>query len=200
MSCNALFLICTIIGGEARNIIMFLVFRFLAGCAGVAPLTIGAGSIGDLFTATQRGSSMAIFSMGPVAGGYITEGWGWRWVFHILSIAVSFPLIRRLALHTGSFKSFVVNLLSFFLNETYTPTLLKAKALRLRKAHSDPLYCSKYASSLPAATVFKHAILRPMKLLFLSPIVSLLSLHMSMVYGYLYLLFTTFCLVGALNK
>jgi hypothetical protein len=34
-----------------------------------------------------------------------------------------------------------------------------------------------------------------MKLLFLSPIVSLLSLHLSMVYGYLYLLFTTVNLV-----
>jgi MFS family permease len=76
---------------------MFLAFRFFAGCAGVAPLTIGAGSIGDLMAPAQRGTAMAIFSMGPllgpiigpIAGGYISEGWGWRWVFRILGIAVS---------------------------------------------------------------------------------------------------------------
>jgi hypothetical protein len=84
---------------------------------------------------------------------------------------------------------------SLFLNETYAPTQLAAKAAHLRKQHNDPAYQSKFHTNLPAMTVFKRAILRPMKLLFLSPIVSLLSLHLSMVYGYLYLLFTTFTMV-----
>lgn len=83
---------------------MFLAFRFLAGCAGVAPLTIGAGSIGDLMTVAQRGSAMAIFSLGPllgpiigpIAGGYVSEGLGWRWVFRILSIAVRSPSLSRI--------------------------------------------------------------------------------------------------------
>jgi len=88
-----------------------------------------------------------------------------------------------------------VTIISFFLNETYAPTLLKHKAAYLRKQHNDQQYQSKFHTALPAATVFKRAILRPMKLLFLSPIVSLLSLHLSMVYGYLYLLFTTFTMV-----
>ncbi len=83
----------------------------------------------------------------------------------------------------------------FFLDETYSPTLLEARAASLRKKHSEPLYRSRYASDLPPRTVFNNAILRPLKLLFLSPIVSLLSLHVAFVYGLLYLLFTTFTTV-----
>ena len=63
-----MFLATTIVCGEAPNLVVFLAFRFLAGCAGVAPLTIGAGSIGDLFVAEQRGSAMALFSLGPLLG------------------------------------------------------------------------------------------------------------------------------------
>lgn len=39
--------------------------------------------------------------------------------------------------------------------------------------------------------LFLFSIVRPMKMLFLSPIVFLLSLYVGVIYGYLYLLFTT---------
>jgi MFS family permease len=47
---------------------MLLAFRFLAGCIGAAPLTIGAGSISDLMVAKERGRAMAILSLGPTLG------------------------------------------------------------------------------------------------------------------------------------
>ncbi|CZR69920.1 related to multidrug resistant protein [Phialocephala subalpina] len=181
--CNVLFLACTIVCGESPNLGMLLAFRFWAGCAGVAPLTIGAGSVGDLMRAEERGGAMAIFSLGPligpiigpIAGGYISESIGWRWVFRILACC-----------------SAVVTVVTFFLDETYATTLLEAKAKKLRETHNDHAYKSKFASNLPKKTVWKRAIIRPLKMLFMSPIVSLLSLHMSLVYGLLYLLFTTF--------
>ncbi|KUJ08154.1 MFS general substrate transporter [Mollisia scopiformis] len=184
--CNILFLACTIVCGESPNLGMLLAFRFWAGCAGVAPLTIGAGSVGDLMRAEERGGAMAIFSLGtligpiigPIAGGYISQSIGWRWVFRILSCA-----------------SPVVTVVTFFLDETYATTLLEAKAKKLRETHNDPAYKSKYASGLPKKVVWKRAIVRPLKMLFLSPIVSLLSLHLSLVYGLLYVLFTTFTAV-----
>ncbi|CAL3970828.1 hypothetical protein PZA11_007249 [Diplocarpon coronariae] len=183
-SCNVIFCATTIVCGESANLGMLLAFRFWAGCAGVAPLTIGAGSIGDLMKTEERGVAMAIFSLGPllgpiigpIAGGYIAESIGWRWVFRILGIS-----------------SFIVTIISLvFMDETYGPTLLEAKAAALRKKYCDPSYRSKYALDLPPRTIFARAILRPMKLLFLSPIVSLMSLHVAFVYGLLYLLFTTF--------
>lgn len=72
-SCNVLFCAFTIVCGESQNLGMLLAFRFWAGCAGVAPLTIGAGSIGDLMQAEERGGAMAIFSLGPLLGPIIGE-------------------------------------------------------------------------------------------------------------------------------
>lgn len=50
---------------------------------------------------------------------------------------------------------------------------------------------SKLDKGLPPREVFLRAIVRPTKMLLFSPICFLLSLYMAIVYGYLYLLFTT---------
>lgn len=77
------------------------------------------------------------------------------------------------------------------MRETYAPTLLERKAKMLREKNNDPLYKSKYASKFSGKIVFQHAIIRPLKLLFKSPIVALLSLHLALTFGLLYLLVTT---------
>jgi multidrug resistance protein len=184
--CNVLFCMFTIACAYSKNMAMMMIFRFLAGCAGVAPLTIGAGSIGDLMIAEERGVAMSLFSLGPllgpiigpIAGGYVSQDLGWRWVFKIIAIA------------SGA-STFAV----FLLDETYAPILLEVKAASLRAETGDPLYKSRYATDFSPATVFKHAISRPLKLLLTSPIVFLLSTHLALVYGLLYLLFTTFTTV-----
>jgi hypothetical protein len=79
-----------------------------------------------------------------------------------------------------------------FMRETYPPIILSKKVLRLRKETGNPRLQSKLHSPLPPRTLFLQSIIRPAKLLFLSPIVFLLSLFMAIIYGYLYLLFTTF--------
>lgn len=79
---------------------MFLAVRFIAGCAGSAPLTIGGGTIADVTTPSQRGVAMGLFSLGPVlgpclgpiAGGFIAESLGWRWTFRVLAIVVRLRL------------------------------------------------------------------------------------------------------------
>lgn len=77
------------------------------------------------------------------------------------------------------------------MRETYPPILLERKASRLRKETGNAALRSKMDAGRSPTDYFKHGIVRPMKLLFLSPIVLLLSLHMAVSYGYLYLLFTT---------
>ena len=75
---------------------MLIAFRFLAGCA--APFTIGGGVIADLIIQEERGVAMSLFSVGPllgpivgpIAGGYLAQAEGWRWVFWVIAIAVSF--------------------------------------------------------------------------------------------------------------
>ena len=95
--CNALFVIWTMACALAPNIGALLVFRVFAGIAGSCPLTIGGGSIADLIAQEKRGAAMAIFALGPlmgpvlgpVAGGYLGQAAGWRWVFWLITIAVS---------------------------------------------------------------------------------------------------------------
>jgi hypothetical protein len=85
---------------------------------------------------------------------------------------------------------------SFMLDEAYAPVLLAAKAQRLRATTGNEQYRSNYVTEvLRQRVVFERAVVHPLKLLFMSPIVFLLSLHVTLVYSYLYLLFTTFTVI-----
>lgn len=67
--------------------------------------------------------------------------------------------------------------------------------MRLRKETGNQELRSKLDSGLSPRDLFLRSIVRPSKMLIFSPIVFLLSLFMAIVYGVLYLLFTTFTFV-----
>ncbi|KAH8657884.1 putative MFS multidrug transporter [Xylariales sp. PMI_506] len=111
--------------GFAQNEAEFFVFRFLAGLGGSAPLAVGGGAIGDVWTAEQRGRAMGIYTLapilgpvlGPVAGGWIAEYSTWRWVFW-----------------SSSMVAMAVQVYGFFgLRESHGATLLGQKRSRLVK-------------------------------------------------------------------
>jgi multidrug resistance protein len=184
---NVLFVIFNVACALATDLNMLIGFRFLAGVAGSACLTIGGGTIADLIAQERRGIAMSGFVLGPllgpvigpVAGGFASQSIGWRWIFYILAIA------------TGCFSILCV----FLLKESYAPILLARKTARLIKETGNTDLRSKLDTGLAPGEVFTRAIVRPIKLLVLSPIVLMLSLYMGVVYGYLYLLFTTFAVV-----
>ncbi|RMJ21319.1 MFS multidrug transporter [Aspergillus sp. HF37] len=181
--CNVLYVVFTIACAVAPDLASLIVFRLFAGLAGSCPLTIGAGSIADMFVQEQRGAAMAAWAIGPligpvigpVAGGYLTQAKGWRWTFWVIAMAAGVIVI----------STFI------FMRESYAVTLLDKKTRRLRKETGNPNLRSALDTGRSARQLFMFSILRPTKMLFLSPIVFLLSLHVAVVYGYLYLLFTT---------
>ena len=77
---------------------ILITFRFLAGVAGVATITCGSGTIADVMPVDKRGTAMSLYSLGPllgpvigpIVGGFLIEAKGWRWVFWLISIVVSF--------------------------------------------------------------------------------------------------------------
>jgi multidrug resistance protein len=93
---NILFLIFTIACAVAQSLPQLIVFRLLAGVAGVCPLTIGSGTVADMIEQEKRAGIMAVWALGPilgpvigpVAGGFLAEAEGWRWVFWVIAIAV----------------------------------------------------------------------------------------------------------------
>ncbi|KAE9987066.1 hypothetical protein EG328_003848 [Venturia inaequalis] len=180
---NILFVGFTVGCALSTNMGMLIAFRFLTGVCGSCPITIGGGTVADLFRTEQRGAAMAAWSLGPligpvigpVGGAYLGQAKGWRWDFWVLVIAGGAVTVAKIVV----------------LRETYAPVLLKRKTERLRQESGNDQLRSKYDEGLTNNEFLKRAIIRPMKMLFLSPLVFILSLYMAIVYGYLYLLFTT---------
>lgn len=72
----------------------------------------------------------------------------------------------------------VITIAGFFLlKETYHPVLLERRAAALRKSTGDPAYRSRMKQSGTNKDIFVRAIVRPMKILFLSPICMLFTIY-----------------------
>lgn len=185
--CNVLFVAWTLGCALAPDMASLLVFRLFAGLAGSCPITIGGGSIADTFSQQERGGAMALFALGPlfgpvigpVVGGYLTQGAGWRWVFRVLTIAAGVATTAALIL----------------MRETYEPVLLERRTEALRKETGNPNLRSKLDPGITKKEYFIRSIIRPTKMLIFSPTILIFSIYMAIVYGYLYLLFTTLTLV-----
>ncbi|KAH8431505.1 MFS transporter [Aspergillus melleus] len=182
---NLFFLIFNIACGFAQTKVQMIVFRFLAGLGGSAPLAVGGGVLSDCFKPEERGKSIAIYSLapllgpavGPIAGGFIAENTTWRWVFYSTSIADGVIQVAGL----------------FFLRETYAPKILRDRAKALRKDTNDPSFqtdAERQNKTLPQ--VLRTALVRPFILLSTQPIVQVLALYMAYIYGIMYLVLSTF--------
>ncbi|KAJ6087296.1 hypothetical protein N7467_006210 [Penicillium canescens] len=180
---NVIFLGVTIGCALSRNVGMFLAFRFISGCVGVTPLALGGGTIGDLMPPERMGTAMAVWGLGslvapvfsPIAGGYLSEELGWKWIFWVIAIPMA-----------------ILSILSpFLIRETYAPILLEAKTRRLRKETGNPQLKSRLDPGVPRREVIFTALIRPPKLLLTSFVVTIIALDVAVVYGYQYLVFTT---------
>ncbi|CCX34920.1 Similar to Probable transporter AQR1; acc. no. P53943 [Pyronema omphalodes CBS 100304] len=94
----------------SKNYATLMVFRGIQAVGSSATIAVGAGTIGDIAMAGERGGLLGIFSgirmfgqaFGPVIGGCLTQYWGFRSIFYFLLI----------------FASLVVVIIAFFLPET----------------------------------------------------------------------------------
>ncbi|MBI3654648.1 MAG: MFS transporter [Acidobacteria bacterium] len=102
-----IFLIGSVLSGASTNIWWLIVFRAVQGfgAGGIVPL--GMTINGDIYTLRQRAKVQGLFSimwglasiLGPLAGGFITEHWSWRWVFFInIPFGIAAALVVGLAL------------------------------------------------------------------------------------------------------
>ncbi|GES60434.1 MFS general substrate transporter [Aspergillus terreus] len=184
-SANVFFCVWQIGCALAPNMAALIVFRLLCGIGGAGCLTLGGGVIADLFRTDQRGFAMGFWTLGPLfgpvigplIGGFVVETIGWRWDFWIVLIL----------------GGVIVVTLEIFNRETNHRILIKRKVARLRKelGRDDLRSCYEDGEGPTKLQILVHGLVRPMKLLVLSPLVFFLSLYVAFVYGVLYLLFTT---------
>ncbi|EAW14540.1 MFS transporter [Aspergillus clavatus NRRL 1] len=170
----------------AQNLQTIMVCRFLMGVFGCSPLAVVGGAMADFWDPVDRAIAIALFSsatfvgptLGPIIGGFITDSYlGWRWTAWITLIA------------SASFGS----LAFFIVPETYGPVILQRRAARLRKETGNWALHSLLDESRPTASeiVYKY-LLRPIQMLFLEPILLLITIYLALVYGILYLFFEAY--------
>ncbi|CAG9993097.1 unnamed protein product [Clonostachys byssicola] len=169
---------------RSTNVTEFLVFRLLTGMAAASYMSTGGGTVADLLPKEERGVAMAIFTagplvgpvLGPIVGGFVVENLGWRWCFYLILMIAG----------AVTFVTFA------FIHETSAVNILKSKAARLRKETGNPNLRAEGDKQTPVKQLVLHALTRPMKFLFTSPIVALIALYIAFNFGVTMLLFATF--------
>ncbi|KAF5353739.1 hypothetical protein D9758_008632 [Tetrapyrgos nigripes] len=184
---NLFYLVWNLACGFAQSEVQLIVFRFLAGLGGSAPLAVGGGVLGDVWLAEERGKAIAVYSLapllgpviGPLTGAWIAQRSTWRWVFWSTSMVDAAIQVAGV----------------FFLRETFPPVLLERKAKRIRKSlAADP---EKAGSEIHVRTVydsdhrtwqsiFSKALTRPFTLFAREPIAQIIGVYIAFVYGIFY--------------
>ncbi|KAJ5587467.1 uncharacterized protein N7459_003232 [Penicillium hispanicum] len=155
------------------NIGALLVLRFFSGAFGSSAISNAGGVVSDMYTARDRGLATIAFigapflgpSLGPIACNFLAVSKGWKWVAGLTAI----------------FNGVVFLVGIFLIPETFTPILLQKRAAKLSQI-TGKVYQSRLEvenGHRSTGEVFTKTMVRPWILLFLEPIVLLLSLYMA---------------------
>ncbi|KAF1998993.1 MFS general substrate transporter [Amniculicola lignicola CBS 123094] len=172
--------------GLAQSMNVILVLRFFGGLAGSFTQAVAPAVVADIFAAQERGLVMSIFTLSglmgqnlaPIICGFLVKAFGWRSI-PILITAASLPTWL---------------ILTFTFPETYAPVLLQRRAATLSKT-TGKLHLVAGITPKPILQQLRVGALRPWVMLAFEPIVTLLSLFLSVVHGTLFLLFAAYPIV-----
>lgn len=86
-----LFTLGSILAGTAQTFWHMLLYRVIQGIGGGSLIPISQAILRETYPPQEQGMAMAIFGMGvvlapgigPILGGWLTDNYGWPWVFYI---------------------------------------------------------------------------------------------------------------------
>jgi DHA2 family multidrug resistance protein len=89
------FTIGSILAGTAQTFTQMLIYRTIQGLGGGALIPVSQAILREAFPIEEQGMAMSFFGMGvvlapaigPVLGGWLTDRFGWPWIFYINVIA-----------------------------------------------------------------------------------------------------------------
>ncbi|KAL9715585.1 hypothetical protein Ac2012v2_000027 [Leucoagaricus gongylophorus] len=90
----AFFTVASVAVALSTNAGLVIAFRAIQAAGSSAIIAIGAATLADIFEPAERGTKMGIFyiaplfgpALGPIVGGALTSGLGWRSIFWFLTI------------------------------------------------------------------------------------------------------------------
>jgi len=99
------FMIGSAISGQAHTMLELILARGVQGIGAGALMSMPRATIGDIFNPRERGRWMGVIAatfgissiIGPTVGGWITDNWGWRWVFYVNLPVAAAALVAVLA-------------------------------------------------------------------------------------------------------
>lgn len=174
----------------AKDLQTIMLCRFFAGFVGAAPIVVAPASMADMFTAGVRGQAMAVFAsvlfggpmLAPIFGGFTVKNLslGWRWTSYFSAIVGCLALV----------------LVVFFYEETHHPIVLRDKAEKLRRRTGNwAILAPAEEVSMNIKEIAEKTLVRPIYMLFTEPILFLITIYNSFIYGLLYLLLTAVPLI-----
>src|SRR3954451_22324538 len=104
------FVVLSALCGAAQDMTQLIVVRAIQGAAAGGLMTLAMAAIGDLVSPRERGRYQGYIAatfaaatvLGPLVGGLLVEGPGWRWVFYVnLPVGVVALTGLRLRLPAG---------------------------------------------------------------------------------------------------
>ncbi|OJJ50345.1 hypothetical protein ASPZODRAFT_149690 [Penicilliopsis zonata CBS 506.65] len=176
---SSIFTLGSAVGKDIQTIMLC---RFFSGVFSASPLAIVPATFADLFNNRQRGVIMSVFCMAvfvgpfaaPFVGGFIaTSPLRWRWTLYISAIML--------------FTSFMLLLVLY--KETYAPVILVNKASTLRRQTRNwGIHAKQDEVEIDIHELVQKNFTRPLRMLITEPILLLVSLYISFVYGLIYAL------------
>lgn len=174
--------IFTIGSAVAKDIQTLIICRFFAGMCAASQFTVVPGVLADVFNNTYRGVAISVYALtvfvgpfsAPFTGGFIASSYlGWRWTLYIPAIL--------------SFVNGAISLL--FLRETYAPSILVEKAAFLRRRTGNwGIHAKQEKIEVDFKGMVDKYFTRPLRMLITEPIILLVSMYMSFIYGIVYAL------------
>jgi multidrug resistance protein len=176
----ALFILGT---GFAPNMAALIVLRFFAGFFAAPSLSMGSGSLSDIWPPEKRSGPMSLYvatpffgpALGPLLGAAVSQNLGWRWTSWLI---LFFTIVL------------VIAPAPFYI-ESYKPILLRQRArkrnLPVPRSPTEGLSWPKVIGTYASKTLT-----RPMHMLLTEPIIAAFNAYSAFNFGLLYAFFAAF--------